>query len=475
MDILDKFFEMKRVSEGTNKMILIFVKPKYLEEMSIRFEMAMVDVSGQPGFIFSGNDVRTLNREYDGDLIDLMFYAPVWKSVSEIKKFLDKDDLEPIHDWNFVLDESKIREGVGDLPAGYTDDDLAEFLDKEQHTKLPEYGPSDDVYDPNDEVIQFIYTKASTDSETQTKIDNQFEGGYLEDSSMATIGEVRKFVTENELDIEDFQVFDIKGEEYFDKLALIYDIQPDLQSGLNESCEEHGPEHHCFDCGVTLEDANFGGVIHGDPFCDDCYGFEMNESTNEKKTNKLTEAAIAGPNGLQFSNDRRTAKHDAADALLRKIGKLPEDKNSIPGKLCEALIIDAYDMHRVESRATQITQMDADKFLSKLMLKENLKESELFEGSINPETEFEKVTTMMTKSCKFVQLTKEKNYQYWRTPDKDPIYGDGIIVTFHYDKRALQYYDCATICCIRSGDFLKEYYAEDDDRAATALAGLLAE
>ena len=239
--------------------------------------------------------------------------------------------------------EEVYKENVGDLPAGYTDEDLADFLDKEDQSVPFDASEGDNDYDPNDEIIQFVYKDA--DSEVQNKINNTFDGGYVDNSSMSTIGEFRKFVTDNELDVEDFRIFDDKGEEYFDKLSLIYDIQPNLQESAYWCSETPGYEH-CANCGMDLDDATFGGELYGDRFCKGCYEHELegldeaNKAVGIKKaTTKMTEALIAGANGLVYSSEKHTAKENAADALLRKLGKLKE-----PGVLNEALDEDSKDI-----------------------------------------------------------------------------------------------------------------------------------
>lgn len=238
-------------------------------------------------------------------------------------------------------DSAKIQEGVGDLPAGYTDEDLAEFLDKEQ--TVPPVADEDEPYDPNDEIIQFVY-KDPTD-EVQNKINNTFDGGYVENSSMATIGEFRNFVCENELDVDDFRIFDVKGEEYHDKLALVYDIVPKLQ----EDCETPGC-NHCANCGADLDASNFGGHENGEDFCKDCWSWQKSDLDESKGTpkNRIKEAIIAGAGGLVYSSDRTSgAKEDAADALLRKLGKLPmnESREHEPDeKEAEAFYKTFYDL-----------------------------------------------------------------------------------------------------------------------------------
>ena len=53
------------------------------------------------------------------------------------------------------------------------------------------------------------------------------------------------------------------------------------------------------------------------------------EESKVSSGNRLHEAVIAGANGLVYSSDRNnTAKENAADNLLRKLGKLPNGQVS---------------------------------------------------------------------------------------------------------------------------------------------------
>ena len=197
--------------------------------------------------------------------------------------------------------EEVYKENVGDLPAGYTDEDLADFLDKEDQSVPFDASEGDNDYDPNDEIIQFVYKDA--DSEVQNKINNTFDGGYVDNSSMSTIGEFRKFVTDNELDVEDFRIFDDKGEEYFDKLSLIYDIQPNLQESAYWCSETPGYEH-CANCGMDLDDATFGGELYGDKFCKGCYEHELEglDEANKAVGIKSTLYETVEVTGVKFTS-----------------------------------------------------------------------------------------------------------------------------------------------------------------------------
>ncbi len=283
MDILDTFFKSEKLKESNIEILpnAGVCKDENGSTHPIDFDGVGFDGVGQFYYwLFDRADhgiddpipaALTITEE-DGTESTQHSY---WK-LEDFKKYLDAVNERGASVTHVRISESKMKENVGDLPAGYTDEDLAEFLDKEPSipTEIEE-----DVYDPSDEVIQFVFNDPNSD--IQKKIDEKFDGGYVDNSSMATIGEFRNFVMENELDVEDFRIYDTKGEEYFDKLALVYDTVRDPQ-GLEENIKEIS------------------------------------------KKEKLNEAVIAGANGLVYSSENRSAKHDAADALLRKIGKLKE-------------------------------------------------------------------------------------------------------------------------------------------------------
>lgn len=171
------------------------------------------------------------------------------------------------------------REDIGKLPSGYTEDDFAEMLDKEEPG---DYNMEEDnVYDPDDEEINFEYI--GPDDGISELVYETFEPAADDTLSVATIGELKHFIDENNCDADEFDILDKDGEMYEDNYALIYDGNPDQDMDLVESF------------------------------------------FNSKKGKRLSESLIAGANGLQYCDDNNNpAKHAAADNLLRKIGMLKD-------------------------------------------------------------------------------------------------------------------------------------------------------
>lgn len=188
--------------------------------------------------------------------------------------------------------DTTLNEDLGNLPKGYTEDDVVDafFAEKENaiHNAIP--SQDDEPYIADDEKIALLYK--GDDNYIGFLLDEQFEAADKEDCYECTVGQARNFIELNELDVDDFKIYDEKGEEYVDALSLLYDAKEETFNSEFDNIDSFG---------------------------------EFLEARNKKRSNKLNEALIAGANGLQYCDSDNSKKHDAADALLKKLGMTPDN------------------------------------------------------------------------------------------------------------------------------------------------------